>query len=148
MSKKFRPSGGTGVPNMLFNSSQNIDAIQKFNNSQIYTKGFSYTTQANTTNTFSPQLGGKCRQLHGIVLFFPAASINDDDTMSLGINEETIIDNVNWRTYSPVAQNGNAFKPNQMFEIRRALSGSDSVVLQIRSVNAHQLYITFYLSNS
>ena len=72
MSKKFVVRGNT-PPEMNFNSSKNIAEIQEFNNRQIYTKGFRQNTAVGTNNSYSFNLGGKARQLHGLIIIFPTA---------------------------------------------------------------------------
>ena len=135
------------VPPIIQNDLANTKNVQDFNNAQIYTKGFVYNTTAGTSTTESPKLGGKARVLHGIAFFVPNANINDDDVISLVINSEQVIDNVNWKAYSPSNAN-NQFKGAQYFPLKRALSGADDVQLTIRAINSHAIYPVFYLSNA
>jgi hypothetical protein len=51
------------------NNFGNQKQLQNFNNASIYTKGFNFTSQSNTTNEESINLGGKARFLHGITVF-------------------------------------------------------------------------------
>lgn len=134
------------IPIIRQNDLVNQKTIQDFNNAQIYTKGFNYNLTAGVANTNTPQLGGKARQLHGVCFFVPNANINDDDIISLVINSEQVIDNVNWKAYSPANAN-NQYKGAQFFPLKRALSGADDVQLVIQAVNAHRVYPVFYLSN-
>lgn len=121
----------------------NRDFVQ----SQIYTKGFSYKSQANVTNNEAPQLGGKARFLHGICFYGDFNFINDRDILSLTLNQEVIIDKVIWWNYNPQGAGGNIFKREQFFGIPRPLSGSDSVITQLTTINAHDYDIVFFLSD-
>lgn len=145
--RKVIRSTGNGQAPGIDQNAISMKALQDYNNAQVYTKGFRFTTQAGVNNPFNIQLGGKCRKIHGVIFFVPTANVNDDDIISLTINQELVIDNVNWKAYSP-ATSGNTFKPNQFYELRRALSGSDTVDLQVNSVNAHNVFPIFYLSNA
>lgn len=144
---KRNPGGGQAPPKIDQKSLTNINDIQAFNNGQVYTKGFSFTTTVGSGNEFPIQLGGKCRRLFGVNFFVPLANIQDNDIISLIVNEEVIIDKVNWRAYS-ANTNNNPFKVEQYFSLPRALSGSDTVMLTVNSVGAHQLFPIFYLANS
>lgn len=146
MSKKFVVRGNT-PPEMNFNSSKNIAEIQEFNNRQIYTKGFRQNTAVGTNNSYSFNLGGKARQLHGLIIIFPTASQNEDDLINFSLNSENIIENVNWRAYNPIVASGNGFKTEQYFTIRRALSGSDSCLMTVNAATSHSFDVIFYLSS-
>lgn len=122
-------------------------AIQNFNNSSIYTKGFNFTSQANTVNVESINLGGKARFLHGIVFFGDAAFPNDRDILSLVINSEQVINNVPWWTYNPQGSSGNIIKERQFYPLQRKLSGADSTSLSLLTLNQHEYSIVFYLSD-
>lgn len=135
---------GEGIKNYNLN---NQPDVQKFNNQAVYTKGFTQGLQSGSSNLFNLQLGGKPRRLFGIILSVPNANQNDDDIISLTINSEIIIDKVIWKAYSP-SNVHNAFKTEQYFEIPRGLSGSDTVEMAVNAVNAHNLFIVFYLANS
>lgn len=121
--------------------------IQDWNNRQIYTKGFSFNSQANTTNEESINLGGKARFLHGICFYSDFNFAGDRDLLSLVINSEQLIDNVIWWNYNPQGQTGNIFKTNQFFALPRPLSGADSVQLILKTLNAHPYDIVFFLSD-
>ena len=124
-----------------------VDKIQSFNKAQIYTKGFEYNTTAGTPSNFAPQLGGKARKLHGIVVFSDPNNITDADKMSLVLNSEQLINNVVWWAYNPQGAVGNIFKEGQFFSLPRPLSGADDVQIQWEAINAHKVYIVFYLSD-
>jgi hypothetical protein len=128
-------------------NSEDIKVVQDYNNKQPFSKGFAFSTQIGSGNIFNPELGGSIRRLHGILFIWPAANINDDDIISLKINNETVIDKVNWKAYSP-ASTGNPFKPNQFYELRRALGGSDVLELTVNAVAAHLFYPIFFISNA
>ena len=130
------------------NNFGNQKQIQNFNNQSIYTKGFNFTTQPNTTNEESINLGGKARFLHGIVVFFDPNFGNDQDLLSLVINSEQLIDNVIWQAYNPQGAFGNIFKERQFFPLQRKLSGADSTSISLKSVNSHNWYVVFYLSDT
>jgi hypothetical protein len=144
MAKQFRQKGGE-APNLNFANMEDISKLQNFNNHQIYSKGFTFATQANTTSSFNPQLGGSPRKMHGLMFIIPTANVSDDDTISLILNQETIIDAVNVRAYNPVV---NTYKQNQFFPLYRSLSGSDSLQIVYKSLSAHSIYPVFYLSNA
>jgi hypothetical protein len=137
-------NGGSNIPNM---ATMTQEEQQAYNRAQAYQKGFTVTSVAGSTTSFPLQLGGSCRKLWGMVIFVPTANVNDDDIISLSVNEEVIIDKSNWKIYSP-ASSGNTFKPNEYYELRRALSGNDSVEFTIQSVNAHNVFITMWLSQA
>ncbi len=122
-------------------------ANQNFTNAQIYTKGFDFNTTAGTPDTFPIQLGGKARKLHGIVVFNEQNNVIDADKISLVINSEQIINNVIWWAYNPQGQAGNIFKDGQYFAIPRKLSGADDCQFVVDAVNAHKIFIVFYLSD-
>jgi len=125
----------------------NIKDIQNFNNGQIYTKGFNFNTQAGT-NEFPIVLGGKARKLHGVCFYVDQANVGDPDITSLVLNSEQLIDKVIWWNYNPQGAAGNLFKQEQYFGIPRALGGSDSCQLIWNAINAHKIYIVFFLSNA
>lgn len=125
----------------------NNPEIQDFIQSQIYTKGFEFNTTAGTANTFPIQLGGKCRKLHGIVVYNDLNNVVDPDKISLVINSEQLIDKAVWWAYCPVTGVGNPAKQDQFFSLPRPLSGSDDVQLVWDSANAHKIFIVFYLSD-
>jgi hypothetical protein len=129
-----------------FNNLNDIAAIQKFNNAAIYTVGFNDTTAIGNSNSYSPKLGGKCRRLWGINIFYPTANLNDADIINLTINSEQILQNTIWKAYNPTS--GNPYKNEQFFFLPRALSGSDSIELKINAIAAHEFQVVFYLSNS
>ena len=133
-----------GIDQNNFNNSKQL---QNFTNAQIYTKGFDFNTTAGTSNTFPIQLGGKARKLHGITVYSETANVNDLDKISLVINSEQIINNVIWWAYNPQGQAGNIFKDAQYFAIPRKLSGADDCQFVVDSVNAHKIFIVFYLSD-
>lgn len=134
------------LPNI--NSEGNHKNVQEFNNRQIYSKGFTFNTQANTDNNFDIQLSGSARRLYGIVLFVEGNNQNDEDIISLQINEESVITNVVWFAYSPIGNGGNIFKREFFFPVSRSLSGTDTISLIWKSANAHKVYPVFYVSNS
>lgn len=129
------------------NNFGNIKSLQQFNNASIYTKGFSFNSQAGTTNQESINLGGKARFLHGICVYFDQNFGSEQDILSLVINSEQLIDNVIWWNYNPQGQSGNIFKERQFFPLQRKLSGSDSTQLSLKSVQAHAYHIVFFLSD-
>lgn len=129
------------------NNFDNIKTIQAFNNASIYTKGFSFTSQAGTDNKENINLGGKARFLHGICVYFDMNYGAEQDKLSLLINSEQLIDNVIWWNYNPQGQSGNIFKERQFFPLQRKLSGSDSTELTLKSVKAHDYHIVFFLSD-
>lgn len=146
MARKFKiaanPNKPQGINQTDFND---ITKLQAFNNGQIYSKGFVFTTQANASNIFPIQLGGKPRVMHGIIFQCPVGNVTDDDVISLTINSEVVIDKVNWKAYLPTQ---NPTKAQQFYPIPRGLSGSDSVELTVTSVNSHTIFPIFYLSNA
>ncbi|RTK97622.1 MAG: hypothetical protein EKK64_01035 [Neisseriaceae bacterium] len=121
--------------------------LQDFNKGQIYTKGFEYQTEANTTNEFPIQLGGKARKLWGVTFFVEPNNVQDTDIVSLNINSEQLINNVIWWAYNPQGAVGNIFKDSQFFALPRNLSGADDTQLVWKSLNAHKIYVVFYLSD-
>lgn len=136
------------IPKMINqNNFGNQKTIQDFNNRQIYTKGFSFNSQANTTNEESINLGGKARFLHGVCFYGDFNFGGDRDIWSLVINSEQVIDNVIWWNYNPQGQVGNIFKTDQFFATPRPLSGSDSVASILKTLNAHPYDVVFFLSD-
>ena len=125
----------------------NTKELQNFTSKQIYTKGFSFNTQANTVNEFPILLGGKARKLHGITLFFGVQNQAEEDLIGLVINQEQIVNDVIWWAYNPQGPIGNIHKGEQFFGLPRNLSGQDSTQFSVKSLNAHKVYITFYLSD-
>lgn len=140
-------TGASQMPRLNQTNFGNIVDLQKFNNAQVYTKGFTLGGNAGVVTKFNLDLGGMARKIHGIVVLVPIANSNDDSFISLNINQELIIDDVNVRAYIP-SSNGNPFKPNQYYALPRALSGSDTVILSINSFAANNYFLTFYLSNA
>lgn len=138
----------TNIPKMINqNNFGNQKNLQDFNNRQIYTKGFSFNSQANTTNEESIQLGGKARFLHGVCFYGDFNFAGDRDIWSLVINSEQVIDNVIWWNYNPQGQAGNIFKTDQFFGTPRPLSGADSVQSILKTLNAHPYDVVFFLSD-
>lgn len=123
--------------------------IQAFNNASIYTKGFTFTSQANTDNIESINLGGKARFLHGIVFFGDTNFANDRDILNLVINSEQIINNVPAWAYTPWggAAPGNIIKERQFYPLQRKLSGADSTTVSLNTPNSHEWSVIFYLSD-
>lgn len=149
MTKVFRKvpnSGGNLIPepSNQFNFG-NQKAVQLYNNSQVYFKGFTLGASAGQNSFTGIQLGGSARRLFGINMFVAQAAIADDDTFSLLINNELIIDKCLWRAFFP-QQTGN-IKQDMFFSIPRPLSGSDSVEMSYTSVTAKNIFPIFYLSN-
>lgn len=132
------------VPKINTFNFDNQDAVQDFNQRQIYTKGFQFNPQTGV-NEFPCVLGGKARVLHGICVYSELPA--DNDIVSLNINSELVVDNVLWKTYNPEGQSGNIYKSDQYFKLTRSLSGSDSVQLNWNALNAKKIWIVFYLSN-
>ena len=130
------------------NNFGNQKNLQAFNNASIYTKGFAFTSQAGTVNQESINLGGKARFLHGICVYSDMANGADKDILSLVINSEQIIDNVIWWNYNPQGQSGNIFKERQFFPLQRKLSGADSTSVSLKTANAHDWFIVFFLSDA
>lgn len=123
-------------------------AIQQFNNASIYTKGFTFTSQANTDNIESINLGGKARFLHGIVFFGDQNFGGDRDILNLVINSEQVINNVPSWTYTPYGIGaGNIIKERQFYPLQRKLSGADSTQVSLKTINSHEWSIIFYLSD-
>ena len=123
-------------------------AIQQFNNASIYTKGFTFTSQANTDNIESINLGGKARFLHGIVFFGDQNFGGDRDILNLVINSEQVINNVPSWAYTPLgAGPGNIMKERQFYPLQRKLSGADSTQVSLNTLNSHEWSIIFYLSD-
>lgn len=123
-------------------------SIQQFNNASIYTKGFTFTSQANTDNIESINLGGKARFLHGIVFFGDQNFGGDRDILNLVINSEQVINNVPSWTYTPYGISaGNIFKERQFYPLQRKLSGADSTQVSLKTINSHEWSIIFYLSD-
>lgn len=136
------------IPNNINqNNFGNTKLLQDFNNRQIYTKGFSFNSQAGTTNTESINLGGKARMLHGICFYGDFNFAGDRDKLSLVINSEQLIDKVIWWNYNPQGQAGNIFKTNQFFALPRPLSGADSCQVILETINAHPYDVVFFLSD-
>jgi len=123
--------------------------VQNFNNASIYTKGFTFTSQANTDNIESINLGGKARFLHGIVFFGDANFGQDRDILNLVINSEQVINNVPSWTYTPWGGQfaGNIIKERQFYPLQRKLSGADSTQLSLKTLNSHEWSVVFYLSD-
>lgn len=129
------------------NVERNKKELQEFYQKQIYSKGFFFQTSAGSTVSPKISLGGSARRLHGISVFNDLGFSGDQDTFSLTINEEVIIEDVIWWAYNPQGISGNIFKETQYFPIPRPLSGSDSVELDWNASNSHNSFIVFYLSN-
>lgn len=125
-------------------------AIQQFNNASIYTKGFTFTSQANTDNIESINLGGKARFLHGIVFFGDQNFGGDRDILNLVINSEQVINNVPSWTYTPWGGQfaGNIIKERQFYPLQRKLSGADSTTVALKTINSHEWSVIFYLSDA
>lgn len=136
------------IPKMDMYNGDNQKQIQDFNNHQVYSKGFDFTTQANVNGNFNCVLGGSARRLFGITLFTQDTFDGLGDLVSLTINKEKIIDNVIWWSYNPASTKGNANKPNQFYAIPRSLGGSDTILLNWLSTAAHKVYIVFYLADA
>lgn len=129
------------------NNFGDIKKIQEFNKGQIYTKGFEFNVTAGNNNQFPINLGGKARKLHGIVVFSEPNNIGDPDKISIVLNSEQLVNNVIWWAYNPQGQAGNIFKDSQYFGIPRNLSGADDTQLSWESINAHKIWVVFYLSD-
>lgn len=141
---RFKP-GGSKPAGINQSNLTDTNQIQQFNNKQIYTKGFTFGAVAGNANSFTPQLGGSPRLLHGIVFLTPSANVNDDDTFSLTINQELIVDKCNVKIYNPQT---NLYKPDQFYPLMRSLSGADTVQINYTSIGSHNIFFIFYLSNA
>lgn len=136
------------MPSLNRENAKNMPEIQTYIKRQIYKKGFNFNTQAGVVNDFPIVLGGKARRLFGLTVYSDFAFVGDADLISLTINEEKIIDNVVWWDFNGQGAAGNIFKEESYFALPRPLSGSDSVLLQWNSINAHKVHIVFSLSDS
>lgn len=123
----------------------NQNVVQKFNKKSIYTIGFTYNTSAGGTMEQQPNLGGRARFLHGIVITIPAANVNDVEEISLQINSEQVIKTAPVQAYLP---NVNIFKEAQFYFLGKILTGADTADLLVKATNAHSFGITFYLSDT
>jgi len=139
---------GRNMPKLNFDNLQNQKQLQDFYRKSIYTKGYSYTTQAGATIAPDISLGGEARKLFGIGVYSNIGNVTDEDRISLLINQEQIIDDVIWWAYNPQPSVGNIANRDQYFSIIRPLSGSDTVKFSVTAANAHKGYIVFYLSNA
>jgi len=129
-------------------NNQNLDnqnMVQKFNRKSIYTIGFTYNTSAGGTIEPQPNLGGRARFLHGIVITIPDANKNDVEEISLNINSEQVIKTVPVQSYLP---NVNSYKEAQFYYLGKILTGADTTDLLIKATNTHSFGITFYLSDT
>jgi hypothetical protein len=136
------------IPKINESNGSNQKEIQAFNNRQVYSKGFDFTTQAGVNGSFPCVLGGSARRLFGINLFTQDGSDALPDLVSLTINKEKIIDNVVWWSYNPANTKGNTNKPEQYYALPRSLGGSDSILLNWNSTIAHKIFIVFYLADA
>ncbi len=130
---------------------ENIEAVQAFNNNQLYTKGFAFGVNPGASNEFSPVLGGKVRFLHGITVYsFDANNAPNalPDTFSLNVNSEVIVDKVMHLNYNPTGAALGNIKLGEYFKLPRPMSGSDSVQINWNAINAGKFYITFWLSDT
>lgn len=117
---------------------------QKYINNQIYMKGFNFNAIVGTTEVDSISLGGNARFLYGINILMTAASVADEDTFSMVLNEETIVDKANWKIFYPGL---NSNKVDQFFPLPRPLFGNDSLLITWNGVTgAKTVYPIFYLS--
>jgi hypothetical protein len=141
-----RPTNGQSSPGGMDITAQEMEGIKEFAQSQIYLKGFSLGALNGQNPDLGPiALGGTARWLWGLQMWVTNANLANDDVFSLVINNETLIDGVLWKAFSP--SNSAGMSRSQYFPLPRPLYGSDAVRLSWTAVGAKTVYPIFYLSN-
>lgn len=126
-----------------YNNFSNTGAIQKFINKQLWTNGGLIVTQANNTTTTTVKWGGQSRFLIGFNFW---ANNPSSHTLTVVLNQETVIDNVN------IAFLTSSFLGNQKFlqyfEFIRPLSGADTLIFSVNSDVSENLYYSVYMTRA
>lgn len=136
------------VPMIGPNNKMDMHKVHEFADRQEYMKGFNFNVNAGTVTEQPIQLGGQARMLRGLVVFNPNANLTDEDTFSLVVNNELLIDSSVWFAFNPSGLYGNTVKEAQYFPLPRPLNGNDDVKINYNSINSHTVHFVFYLVNN
>jgi len=113
--------------------------IQK-DSRKVKLKGYTFNS-VNGTTSFDLQQPGDCNTLIGINIFPTAASNNTvDNTFSLTINSQLLLDQINAAECNPIINYSN--KP--FLQIMYPLAGSDSIKLSWTDTTATTYVINIY----
>lgn len=126
-----------------YNNWQNTAEIQKFINKQLWIAGGNFNTTANDTVTTTVKWGGQSRFLAGFN--FSAQNIGSH-TISIVLNQETIVDNLNLQFLVPNVFGNIRFL--QYFELIRPLSGADTLIFSVTSLVSEQIVYGVYMTRA
>jgi hypothetical protein len=126
-----------------YNNFQNTAEIQKFINKQLWVAGGFFNSVANDTVINTVKWGGQSRFLSG---FNFVAQNSTAHNLSVVLNQETIIDNVNLSFLIPNFS-GN-FRFQQYFEFIRPLSGADTLIFSLTSTVAERIDYGVYMTRA
>lgn len=127
-----------------YNNFKNQTEIQNFVNKQLWCAGGSQLTQANQVTSVQAKWGGQSRFLAGFAFY---ANNPFNHTVSVVLNQETIIDQVPMAFLNPNGAFGN-IKFQQYFEFIRPLSGSDVMIFSFNSTISEQVYWGIYMTRA
>ena len=126
-----------------YNNFSNTGDIQKFINRQLWTNGGTITTAAGNTVTTTVKWGGQSRFLVGFnfTCFNPTSH-----TLTVILNQETVIDNMNIGFLTSTIGGNQKFL--QYFEFIRPLSGADTLIFSVNSTVSESLYYGVYMTRA
>lgn len=127
-----------------YNNWSNATQIQNFINKQLWCAGGSQQTQANAITTVKAEWGGQSRFLAGFAFY---ADNIFQHTISINLNQETIIDKVPLTFLCPNGAFGN-IKFQQYYEFIRPLSGSDTLTFAFDSTIAEPVRWAIYMTRA
>lgn len=142
--KKQSPYGPRPKFEIDYNDFKNQAQIQQFINKQLWMAGGQIQTAVGTTTTTTVKWGGQSRFLAGFNFYSNNPNLH---SVSVILNQETIIDNVPLPFLSPNGAFGN-MKFQQYFEFIRPLSGSDVMIFSINSQIAEQVSYGIYMTRA
>jgi len=109
----------------------------------IRIKGYNITTITGTAEKVISQ-PGNMRNLIGVNVYVLGAGALTDETISLNINSELVLDNISVKDQAPEYH----FISDPVIRINRALTGNDDIKVLINSqgVGGVQINLVFYFS--
>lgn len=124
-----------------YNNFANTAQIQEFINKQLWTMGSEFNSVANGSADESVKWGGQSRFLCGFNFYAATPSAH---RVSITLNNEKMIENVPLVFLQPNLN----LRFIQYYEFIRPLSGSDTMVINLKSTVAEAVSYTLYMTRS
>jgi len=129
-----------------------MDQLHKYNNLQLYRKGFTERTSVGQ-NTINIQLSGTAKFLLGIMIYDTAH--DPLNILTLNINNDTIIEAVSWVHLTRIFEGTTVgpglgiyscapYSSDEFFRLDAPLSGNDSINVVYQATTGGILSMVFY----